>query len=91
MKGEYKMITAEELREITGEKQSKMTIEYIEKTIEPHIKSRAESGYGDANFFYPPEPIELEEVLVILEAYGYEIGTACSPYREEEIGFRVMW
>lgn len=91
MKGENKMITAEELREITDKKQSQIAIEYIEKIIEPHIKNRAESGYGEANFFYPPEPIEFEEVVVILEAYGYEIGTAYSPYRKEEIGFRVMW
>lgn len=85
------MITAEELREITGEKQSQIAIEYIEKIIEPHIKDRAEDGYREANFFYPLEPIELEEVVMILEDYGYEIGTACSPYREEEVGFKVMW
>ena len=88
------MITAEELREITGEKQSKIAIEYIEKIIEPHIKSRAESGYGEANFFYPPEPIEFEEVAMILEDYGYRIGAALNPYHEEEeeeIGFKVMW
>lgn len=85
------MINANEIREITQNKQSKDAIEYIEQIVEPHIKVRAEYGYNEASFFYPPEPVDLEEVIAILEDYGYEIGTAYSPYREEEIGFKVIW
>ena len=85
------MINANKIREITQNNQSKIAIEYIEQIVEPHIKLRAEYGYNEASFFYPLEPVDLEEVIAILEDYGYEIGVAYSPYREEEIGFKVMW
>lgn len=85
------MMNAKEIREITQNKQSKIAIEYIDQVIEPHIKVRAEYGYSEANFFYPSEPIDIEEVIAILEDNGYEIATAYSPYREDEVGFKVMW
>ena len=85
------MINANEIREITQDIQSKFALEYIEQIIEPHIKVRAEYGYSEASFFYPSEPIDIEEVIAILEDNGYDIGTVYSPYQEDDIGFKVIW
>ena len=84
------MMNANEIREITQNKQNKVAIEYIEQIVEPHIKVRAEYGYHDANFFFPKEPVEFEEVKTILENNGFDVVPYYTEFSMND-GYKVMW
>lgn len=73
-------MTAKELREITEmakerikEIETKKFEEYMDYTVFPHLRDRAESGLNDATFRIIKDTPNMDAILVYLKNGGFQV------------------